>query len=286
MIDEVCAPAGTVEFVGKVPHAKIVTLEKVGHGFSVPRRWGAAFDHAVDGMLADVNVLDPVPHAVQRDDTFPPPEEIIAKLSALDLPLEVLWPKTVHAALVFVSGDGGWTDLDKKVSKGLASRGVAVVGWSSLRYFWQEKTPAAFTKDLARVVAALPEAVPVFAGGYSFGAETVPVVLAGAKDPTLARIRGLALLAPSAYATFEVSPLEWVRPNAAKTDYPVPGAILGSSRPVLCLAPDDDHGSGCPETAHEGYTRVAVPGGHHFGAEYDDLAARIATFVERVVASR
>jgi type IV secretory pathway VirJ component len=112
------------------------------------------------------------------------------------------------------------------------------------------------------------------------------VVLAGANDPTLARIRGLALLAPSAYATFEVSPLEWVRPNAAKTDYPVPGAILGSSRPALCLAPDDDHGSGCPETAHEGYTRVAVPGGHHFGAEYDDLAARIATFVERVVASR
>jgi type IV secretory pathway VirJ component len=286
MIDEVCAPAGTVAFVGKVPHSEIVTLEKVGHGFSVPRRWGAAFDHAVDKMLGAVNVLDPPPHAVSRDESYPAPADVVAKLSALDLPLTVLWPKEVHAALVFVSGDGGWTDLDRKVSQELASRGVAVVGWSSLRYFWKEKTPSEFTKDLTRVVAALPESVPVFAGGYSFGAETVPVVLAEAKDPALARIRGLALLAPSAYATFEVSPLEWIRANDAKTNHPVPPAIQGAGRPVLCITPDDDHGSGCPDGARDGYTRAAVPGGHHFGAEYGDLAARIAAFIDRVAGSR
>ncbi|HJQ83125.1 MAG TPA: virulence factor family protein, partial [Candidatus Binatia bacterium] len=39
-IDQVCSPKGTVDFVHKVPGGAVISLEHVGHGFSVPARWG------------------------------------------------------------------------------------------------------------------------------------------------------------------------------------------------------------------------------------------------------
>jgi type IV secretory pathway VirJ component len=42
-IDKICTPADTRAYVAKVPHGQLVWLHKVGHGFSVPRRWMAQF---------------------------------------------------------------------------------------------------------------------------------------------------------------------------------------------------------------------------------------------------
>jgi len=38
-IDKICTPADTRSYVAKVPHGELVWLHKVGHGFSVTRRW-------------------------------------------------------------------------------------------------------------------------------------------------------------------------------------------------------------------------------------------------------
>jgi len=278
LIDEVSAPPQTVAFVGRVPHSKVITLEKVGHGYSVPSRWGPAFDAAVTEMLERRSIAAVVPHDVRRDASGEPPAEVVSRLEALHLPLEVFWPKGAGAAVIFVSGDGGWADLDRGVAKGLAARGIAVVGWNTLRYFWKEKTPSVFAADLAGVVGALPADVTVFAGGYSFGAETIPVVVA--TDPALQRIAGLTLLAPGPYATFEVSPLDWLRGSEKPNEHPVAAAIDHATRPVLCLVPEDDPGSGCPPVGGPGYTRATIAGGHHFGADYDELASRVASFVK------
>jgi type IV secretory pathway VirJ component len=40
-IDKICTPADTRSYVAEVPHGELVWLHKVGHGFSVPRRWMA-----------------------------------------------------------------------------------------------------------------------------------------------------------------------------------------------------------------------------------------------------
>ena len=279
LIDQVCAPPQTVAFVGKVPHGKVVSLDKVGHGFSVPSRWGAAFDRSVAEMLETRSILDPVPHTVRQDPVLKSPEAVAAKLEALDLPLLVTWPPGARTVDIFVSGDGSWADLDEGVAERLASQGIAVVGWNALRYFWLGKTPQGFADDLARVVRALPEDAAVFAGGYSFGAETVPVVVAAASDPALERIAGLTLLGPGPYAAFEVSPLDWIRTSTQATAHPVGPAIERAARPVLCVSSDDDHDSGCPAGPLPAYTRSVVPGGHHFGSDYGELAARIAAFV-------
>jgi type IV secretory pathway VirJ component len=38
-VDKICTPADTRSYVAKVPQGELVWLHKVGHGFSVPRRW-------------------------------------------------------------------------------------------------------------------------------------------------------------------------------------------------------------------------------------------------------
>lgn len=283
LIDKVCAPQGTIDYVAKVPHAAVVSLPHVGHGFSVPRHWGAAFDDAVGGMLEPDSVLDPHPHTVRQDEAHRSPVDVAARLDALDLPLEVVWPDAPSAVVVFVSGDGGWADLDSRVAKGLAGKGIAVVGWNTLRYFWLRKTPERFATDLKRLLAALPGNLPVFAGGYSFGAETVPVVVAAAAKAgtALTRIAGLALVAPGPYATFEVSPLDWIRTSEQPTDHPVAPAVTGlGAMPVLCLEPESSRASGCPTSTRPGYLREELPGGHHFDGDFAALAARIAAFVQ------
>lgn len=280
LIDQVCAPPQTVSFVGKVPHAKVISLQKVGHGFSVPSRWGAAFDRSVAEMLEPTSLLDPDSLSVHQESGLGSPADVAARLAELKLPLEITWPPAARSVVIFVSGDGGWADLDRGVAKRLASQGIAVVGWNALRYFWQEKTPQRFGDDLARVVRALPQDATVFAGGYSFGAETVPIVVSAVKpEPALARIAGLTLLGPSTYATFEVSPLDWIHQRKTSTDHPVRVGIERAARPVLCVSSEDDPDSGCPATSLPGYTRAVVPGGHHFGSDYDGLASRVTAFV-------
>ncbi len=49
-IDQVCNPEGTAAFVRKVPRGELVWLDKVGHGFSVERRWLPQFRQAFERL--------------------------------------------------------------------------------------------------------------------------------------------------------------------------------------------------------------------------------------------
>lgn len=39
MIDQVCTAQATIDFIGEIPGAKVITLPKVGHGFGVEKNW-------------------------------------------------------------------------------------------------------------------------------------------------------------------------------------------------------------------------------------------------------
>ena len=294
-IDQVCGPEATRKFVESIPAAKLIWLPKVGHGFSVPRNWAEDYDAAVGHFMEKTSVFEKVPARETAPGSGTKTEpgapdavagEVRARLDALDLPLELLWPASgstnpVRNAVIFVSGDGGWAELDSEVSRRLADQGIAVIGWNTLRYFWIAKSPETFRFDLERVIAAMPEGVRVFAGGYSFGAEVVPAVSALGSSPPL-KLAGLVLVGPGEYATFEVSPLDWIRTDTTPTSFPVRSALSrATGMPALCLEAADGDGSGCPTTPRDGLTRIPMPGGHHFSGDFASIAARIAEFVTR-----
>jgi type IV secretory pathway VirJ component len=270
-IDQVCLPAEVSSFAANTPAAHLDLIDKVGHGFGVTSRWGAKFDGAIaslpSGAAADEN-----PSVAQG-----------ATLASLDLPLTVIDAEpSSKATLVFLSGDGGWADLDQSVAAELAKHGVTTIGWSSLRYFWKSRSPDEVVAAIERVAKTV-SGEPVFVGGYSFGADIV-----GHLVPRIEPFAsGAVMIGTEKYATFEVSPLDWVRTSSAATPYPVGSSLAKTRLPWLCLESESGlSDSGCPEKNGELQLRKVVSGGHHFGGDYRALADLAAAWIDRVLAAR
>jgi type IV secretory pathway VirJ component len=206
-----------------------------------------------------------------------------------DLPLvETLAAQAPSAAqsprfMLFISGDGGWASLDKTVAARLAQSGISVIGLNSRKYFWTARTPDATTRDVERVLRHYLQAwhKSEFAlAGYSFGADVMPVIVNRLPADLKARITNISLIALGRDATWEVHALDWV-PGLAAVGDPIDAELASLPRvPLLCL-----YGAGenslCTSLATRGAGSAIVGTigkGHHFGGDYDEVAAQVLEF--------
>ena len=237
---------------------------------------GASFEIALQSLWAEKTEKPPT--AVPLTATT---RELEAELQQLQLPLEFRWPPQISSLLVFFSGDGGWASLDEAVAESLVAHGVGVVGVSSLRYFWQAKTPAQVAADIRRLATSLARAgKPVLAGGFSFGAEVVPVALREWPAADRRLLGGLVLIAPSLSASFEIDPLDWVRTPQENPAARVAPAVREIGLPTLCIAGADETDTPCASLAGvRGVRTVRLPGSHHFNGDYAAVAEAVLEFV-------
>ena len=101
--------------------------------------------------------------------------------------------------------EGGLTS-DKSVAAGLSANGVAVVGWSSLAYYWTPRSSPAAATDLNRIIEQYTTAwrrPHVLIIGYSFGADVAPFLINRLPASTRGRVAAVTLLGPSGNASFE-----------------------------------------------------------------------------------
>jgi type IV secretory pathway VirJ component len=244
---------------------------------------GASFEAALQDLWSEKDVRPPA--AVPVTATT---RELEADLQRLQLPLEFRWPSQLSSLLVFFSGDGGWASLDEAVAEHVAARGVGVVGVSSLRYFWQAKPPAQVAADLRRLAATLARSgKPVVAGGFSFGAEVVPVALEEWPVADRRLLNGLVLIAPGLSASFEIDPLDWVRAPQENPAARVASAVRDLGLPALCLAGVDETDTPCATLAGApGVKAVRLPGSHHFNSDYTAVAEAVLDFIRVVTAEK
>ncbi len=271
--DQVCSPEQTSAFLGGIANAHLVELDGTGHGFGKPVHWGRPFDDSLEAIWR-ASASPPQPK--------PAPTTLAAiehRLDRLGLPLEYRWPQGEPSAwVVFFSGDGGWASLDEAVAEDLTRHGIAVVGISSLRYFWRLKPPAQVGADLRRLLSAVGR--PVFVGGYSFGAEVVPVTLRSWPAADRSAIDGLVLVAPGSSASFEIDPLDWLRTPAEDPTTRVAPAVQEVRLPTLCVTGTEESDSGCRGKPGVPSLRITrLPGSHHFDGNYTLLGDTIATFI-------
>lgn len=260
--DQVCPADATRAFVSAVGGpSRLVALPKVGHGFGVPRNWDAAYVAAYRTLAESRAVAEPLPAAVPG----------IEDLSLVEVPAQ--GPEKDLFA-VMLTGDGGWAEIDKGVSHGLAAAGVPVVGWSSLSYYWTPRTPEAAAADLHRIVehyAAAWKKSRVLLVGYSFGADVLPFVANRLPANDAARVAGVALLGLSGTAAFEFHVTSWIG-SGSDPRYPTAPEVKRLRAPALCVKGEGDDESPCGALA-SGRVQVAEVGsGHHFGGEYARLA--------------
>jgi type IV secretory pathway VirJ component len=209
--------------------------------------------------------------------------------ASLDLPLieDIVTPAHDTVA-IFYSGDGGWREIDQRISARLNGKGVPVIGVDALRYFWSEKTPEETASDLSTIIAHYRQRLGVSRVvliGYSFGANLLPRVYGLLPQEDRQAISLLSLLALSRQADFEIAVAGWLGASGTgKQGDPVEHLADVDAAKIQCVYGLEEKDSGCPPLGARvmgGVQLIARPGGHHFDENYefvaDEILARIST---------
>ena len=279
--DQVCIPEEMHKFLDDMGNAHFMEAPGTGHGFGRPVRWGPTFDEAIDKLMVSASEAfkpkrtegpAPAGSAAALEPTF----------DALNLPLEYKWADRSKAVLVFVSGDGNWAAIDDHLATYLAARDVSVVGVKARSYFWNERTPQQSGADLGRIVGVAGGLrVPVFVGGYSFGAEVVPFMLDTWSEADRRKVSGEVLVAPGETASFEIHLLDLVM-RAKETPRRVADAVRRIRVPTFCLTGqlEEPRDTACDDLGTAGEA-MKLPGSHHFNGKYDDVGAAVLAFIDK-----
>lgn len=209
-----------------------------------------------------------------------------------DLPLVVVRAKGAAsgALAVLLTGDGGWAALDKELADSIASHGTAVVALDTRAYLSKKRDPESASRDLDRILRhylAPSGAAHVLLVGYSHGADVLPFMATRLPHDLLDKVRVVALLGPARNANFKFHLIDLVSNRSRKDDLmTVPEVEKLRGRRILCFYGADEKESACRALDPSIVTSYEMPGGHHFGKQYGEIATRILEAQESVKAGQ
>jgi type IV secretory pathway VirJ component len=196
-----------------------------------------------------------------------------AALSRLPI-IEVPPRDSGNCLVVFLSGDGGWADIDRRIATRLAQRGDAVVGLNLRDYLKTKRTP----DEVAEAVGAIARAYEsrwqrsdLVIVGFSRGANLAPFAVSRFPPDLTARLHGIALIGLNRAANFKWHLQDVFRDVSRDDDVPtLPELAKVQGIPILCIYGSDEHESACRSTQPE-VRRIERRGGHHLDGNYDAL---------------
>ncbi|HEY0784007.1 MAG TPA: AcvB/VirJ family lysyl-phosphatidylglycerol hydrolase [Thermoanaerobaculia bacterium] len=197
-----------------------------------------------------------------------------------DLPLLELPAKRGPLLAVILSGDGGWTGIDRKIAGELATaHGIAVVGLNSRRYFHIAPKPERAARDLERILRYYLPAwhrQRALLIGYSLGADALPFLATRLPSDLLDKVALIALLSPAKATRLRVEPV-WHPggPPPPPLYQLLPEVESLRGRPLLCLYGEREDDALCPALPSGLAKVVAVPGAHGFKRDFRGVTARI-----------
>ena len=184
---------------------------------------------------------------------------------------------------LFLSGDGGWRDLDRDVAGEMAKIGYPVVGIDTLRYYWQHKSPEQSAKDLTELMQHYRQkwgTKRFVLTGYSFGADVLPAIYNRLPEAEQQRVDAIILLAFARTGSFEIEVEGWLG-NAGKEAATGPEMAKLPAAKVVCIYGEEEvDESGCTDKTAVGEA-MKLPGGHHFDENYPALAKRLVDIIEK-----
>jgi type IV secretory pathway VirJ component len=184
--------------------------------------------------------------------------------------------------VVLLSGDGGWADIDKDIGEQLQQTGLPVVGWNTLQYFWNRKTPEIASADLQRVLAHYRQQWKrerVLLIGFSLGADVLPFMVSRLAAPERARIEDIALLSLSHTVDFEFHVSAWL--GSQGDTHQVAPELKKITEPVLCFYGTGDDDTLCKEFKAPNVTTIALPGDHHYEGDFKAVTRLILERLHR-----
>ncbi|WP_411562063.1 virulence factor family protein [Pseudomonas shirazensis] len=203
--------------------------------------------------------------------------------NALSIPVvEVPAGQTTDTVTLFLSGDGGWRDLDRDVAGEMAKLGYPVVGIDTLRYYWQHKTPEQSAIDLSELMQHYRQkwgTKRFVLTGYSFGADVLPAIYNRLPAEDQQRVDAVILLAFARSGSFEIEVEGWLGKEGQEAPTGPEMARMPAAKVVCIYGVEEADESGCTEHTAVG-ERLKLPGGHHFDENYPALAKRLIGEIE------
>jgi len=246
-------------FAGQLGQASAVTLPEGAVAAPQP------FLDAFDKLAAS---LKPSAPAAPAD---------LGGLPVIEVPAKAGVPET-DAFAILISGDGGWAGLDQEVAGALSAQGIPVVGVDSLRYFWTPRTPESAAADTDRIIRYYLSRLnkqQVLLVGYSQGADVMPFIINRLPAETRKHVALGAVMGLSEHALFEFHVGNWVNATQDQGLPTAPEMEKPSDIPMLCIYGQGETDTLCPKLNPQKVHVVELPGGHHFGGDYQKLAQEI-----------
>lgn len=207
--------------------------------------------------------------------------------SLSDLPLNVVPPApgdSTEELAIFLTGDGGWADIDKTISDSLARHGIPVVALNSREYLSTRRTPQRVADDVARMIRYYAHEFgrqAILLVGYSRGADIMPFVANRLPSDLRSRVRLVALLGLAPNANFKFHLIDLISNHHRSDDLPtVPEVQRLRGTRILCFYGVKEKEAACSSFPDSVATAVAMPDGHHFGGRYGEIADRIVTALQ------
>ena len=180
---------------------------------------------------------------------------------------------------VFLTGDGGWADLDRHVSQVFADHGVNVVGLNTRDYLWRKKTPEQAATDVERLARAYMmkwNAHRVMIVGYSRGADIMPFVATRLSADFREHVTLLAMLGLADAANFHFHLTDVIKDVSRSDDLPIaPELSRLRGQRMLCVYGTEEKNSGCRDADSTLITKVPRRGDHHLDRDYRSLGELI-----------
>lgn len=274
--DQVCNYADTQKYMEGMKQGKLITLPKVGHGFSVTKNWLPQFTAAFREILNTPNY-----NQQKSEQNLLLKEQHLAPLP-FEMPLILIPTKSKEESLpvaFLISGDGGWTSFDQSVGETLAEKGIAVIGLDSQKYFWNAKTPVETSNAIAKAVEHYLQQwnrKTFILAGYSFGASVIPFVAGNFPESLKEKLKGLYLLSPDVKADFEIHIADMLSMESSKDTFDVISEIkkIKSYNPI-CFFGDEEDAATRNRFSEAGIKTIALPGSHHYNNDYNKIAESI-----------
>lgn len=273
--DVTCPFAATKEFLKNMPFAELVTLPKIGHGFSIAGNWLPQFNLAYNKILqtpsyTDVKVVQNGLFNIQN----------MIKLPG-DLPLTIVpaLPNSKMPMVFMISGDGGWTSFDHTLAETFAKKGIPVVGLDAQKYFWNAKTPQETTVEITKAVSHYLQQwnkKSFILVGYSFGACVAPFVANRFPDFLKKSLSGICLISPEEFGDFEIHVSDMLSIGSRNKQFDVLSEIrkIKEIKPV-CIFGEEEDPLIRQRFESPGVKIITLPGSHHFNNNYSLIVENI-----------
>lgn len=276
-IDEVCNAQATAEFLKGLKNTEMITLPKVGHGYSVQSRWMPQMKEALKKIINTTSF--------GASTTIAPIVGVNTNVIA-HLPLVFLKGSdapTKPLALL-ISGDGGWTDFDNSIAETLVQNGISCIGFDTQKYFWEPKSPDATAKD---VVLALEyymlhlKKSKIIMLGYSFGADVIPFITNRLPQELKSKVLLTAMLSPDDNTDFEVT-LSSMLDISSEGKYNVINEVrkINTGKKLCIFGKDEDAEELEKSFKLSGADILSVNGGHHYDDNFGLIVSSVLKYVQ------